>query len=442
MSDPLPAISLHQVEKTYRIYRRPSDRLKQSLVRGRKHYFTEHKALHPLTLDIPKGQTVGVIGVNGSGKSTLLQLITRTLTPTGGSLSVRGRVSALLELGAGFNPEFTGRENIFLNASIMGMSREEIAERYDGIMEFSGLAPHLLEQPVSTYSSGMYVRLAFAVAIAVNPDILIVDEALAVGDEGFQRKCFARIQELQQAGATILFVSHSARTIIDLCNHALLLDAGELLMQGAPAQVVAAYHHMLFAQEEERPAIRTRIQEGTIDDPDASEISATDNIFNVPETYRAYPPDGGVISNITLVDEAGKETRRLQSGQTYQLRYNLTTDQPLNHVRCTMMMKTMTGIELAGAMYQGDAHDFDHIQAGTSIELCFRFTCTLTKGDYFINVGAVEETFGTYRFIHRIVDALHIKVEDSAHTEDETMRPRGWMDMGITCSSVPSPMYS
>jgi lipopolysaccharide transport system ATP-binding protein len=253
------AIRLHEVGKIYRIYPHPSARLKQSFTRGRKHYFTEHVALKPLTLDIPKGHTVGVVGVNGSGKSTLLQLITRTLTPTSGEITVRGRVSALLELGAGFNPEFSGDENIYLNGSIMGLKRAEIAALYAEIVSFSGLQPHLLKQPVKTYSSGMYVRLAFAVAIAVSPDILIVDEALAVGDEGFQRKCFARIKTLQEQGATILFVSHSARAVVDLCDHALLLDGGELLMQGTPADVVAQYHKMLFAREEDRASIRATI---------------------------------------------------------------------------------------------------------------------------------------------------------------------------------------
>jgi lipopolysaccharide transport system ATP-binding protein len=422
------AIRLQAVEKRYRIYHHPSDRLKQSLVRGRKHYFTEHVALQPLTLEIARGQTVGVIGVNGSGKSTLLQLITRTLSPSGGTIEVHGRVSALLELGAGFNPEFSGEENVYLNGSIMGLSRQEIAARYDDIVAFSGLPLHMLSQPVKTYSSGMYVRLAFAVAIAVEPDILIVDEALAVGDEGFQRKCFARIRALQEGGATILFVSHSARTIVDLCDYALLLDAGELLMEGAPADIVAAYHKMLFAREEDRPAIRSEIaQQQPVTPHPALKISA-------PESRMEYVPDGGRIADVVLLDAAGQETRVLIMGESYQLRYRVLCEREMQSLKCSMMLKTMTGIELAGALGTGDSDSMVHVAEGQVLDVCFEFRCSLIKGDYFINVGVVEEQFGTYRFVHRIIDALHIKVQDAVDAATRPLEPRGFVDIGITAS--------
>ena len=425
------AIRLADVGKIYRIYPHPSDRLKQSFVRGRKHYFTEHVALKPLTLDIPRGHTVGVVGINGSGKSTLLQLITRTLTPTSGHIEVRGRVSALLELGAGFNPEFSGDENIFLNGSIMGLTRSEIEKRYDEIVAFSGLQPHLLRQPVKTYSSGMYVRLAFAVAIAVSPDILIVDEALAVGDEGFQRKCFARIKELQESGATILFVSHSARAVTDLCDHALLLDAGELLMQGSPAEVVAQYHKMLFAREEDRAAIRASIQS-----QEAKKFFELAPVaIPAPESRTEYVPDGGIISDVRLTTPEGEETALLTTGERYQLHYRVTFDRAMSDISCSMMLKTLTGMEFAGAHGGENSQALAEVQAGDVRDICFECICQLTKGDYFLNVGVLENQFGAYRFVHRIVDALHIKVQDrTTPVAGSRTKPLGFVDLNIECS--------
>ncbi len=430
------AIRLHDVGKIYRIYPHPSDRLKQSFVRGRKHYFTEHVALKPLTLDIPRGHTVGVVGMNGSGKSTLLQLITRTLTPTSGSLEVSGRVSALLELGAGFNPEFTGDENIFLNGSILGLSRNEIEKRYDDIVAFSGLPLHLIKQPVKTYSSGMYVRLAFAVAIAVSPDILIVDEALAVGDEGFQRKCFARIKALQESGATILFVSHSARAVTDLCDHALLLDTGELLMQGTPSEVVANYHKMLFAREDDRAGVRASIQSVEAKSKTFSDLIVPATAS--PESRTEYVADGGKINEVRLTNAQGEETVLLLPGEPYQLHYRVTWERPLSNISCSMMIKTLTGIEFAGA--HGGEHQqiFAQVHTGEVTDIRFDFICRLMSGDYFLNVGVLENQFGTYRFIHRIVDALHIKVQPSHTNLPEHTKPLGFVDLEFACEIMRS----
>ena len=216
------AISVADVSKRYQIYDAPSDRLKQMLTRARKQYFREFSALKNISFEVRKGETVGIIGRNGSGKSTLLQIICGTLNPTGGTLHTRGRIAALLELGAGFNPDFTGRENVYMNAAILGLSKLEIEQRFDDIAAFADIG-EFIEQPVKSYSSGMSVRLAFAVAINVDAQILIIDEALSVGDELFQRKCFSRIEAIRAQGATILFVSHSGGTIIELCDRAILL---------------------------------------------------------------------------------------------------------------------------------------------------------------------------------------------------------------------------
>ena len=227
------AITVRGLGKDYRIYQRPIDRIREMYsVRGRD-YHSVFTALDNVSFDVAPGQTVGIIGPNGSGKSTLLEMVCGTLTPTRGTVTVSGRLAALLELGAGFNPAFSGRENVYLNAALLGISREEVEERFEDIVEFAGIG-EFVEHPVSTYSSGMYVRLAFATAVNTDPDVLIVDEALAVGDIRFQRKCFRRFQEMQKAGKTILFVTHSVDLVQAHCSHAIYLKSGRFGPKGNP----------------------------------------------------------------------------------------------------------------------------------------------------------------------------------------------------------------
>ncbi len=256
--DMAPTITARGLGKAYQVFARPEDRLKQMLFGGSRTYYKEFWALRDVDLDVYPGETVGIVGRNGSGKSTLLQILCGTLQPTTGSVSVRGRVAALLELGAGFNREFSGRDNVFLNGAILGFSKDQIAERYDRIAAFADIGPYI-DQPVKTYSSGMYARLAFAVAIHVEPDILVIDEALSVGDEAFQRKCFGRIASMKEAGVTVLFVSHSAGVVVELCDRAILLDHGERLLTGKPKRVIARYQQLSYAPPEKVEAIRRSI---------------------------------------------------------------------------------------------------------------------------------------------------------------------------------------
>ncbi len=238
------AISLQDVAKRYQIFNSPKDRLKQFVFGRWRRYYREFWALRQLSLDIRRGEVIGLVGRNGAGKSTFLQLVCGTLTPSSGQVQVNGRIAALLELGAGFNPDFTGRENVYLNAAILGLSKAEVDARFEQIAAFADIGD-FIEQPVKTYSSGMYVRLAFSVAINVDPDILIVDEALSVGDGLFSRKSFDRIMELKEAGKTILFCSHSMYQIEAICNRAIWLERGEAKMIGEPHEVVAAYNDFL-----------------------------------------------------------------------------------------------------------------------------------------------------------------------------------------------------
>ena len=242
------AITVRGLGKDYRIYQRPIDRIRGMYsVRGRN-YHSVFTALDDVSFDVAPGQTVGIIGPNGSGKSTLLEMVCGTLTPTRGTVTVSGRLAALLELGAGFNPAFSGRENVYLNAALLGISREEVEERFEDIVECAGIG-EFVEHPVSTYSSGMYVRLAFATAVNTDPDVLIVDEALAVGDIRFQRKCFRRFQEMQKAGKTILFVTHSVDLVQAHCSHAIYLKSGEVRSKGEPKTVIQDYLEDLFGSE-------------------------------------------------------------------------------------------------------------------------------------------------------------------------------------------------
>ncbi|MBE9215518.1 ABC transporter ATP-binding protein [Plectonema cf. radiosum LEGE 06105] len=233
------AISLQNVSKCYKRYGRPVDRLREVLL-PQKSYAQEFWALKDISLEVPKGQTVGIVGQNGSGKSTLLQIIAGTLTPTTGEIAVRGRVSALLELGSGFNPEFTGRQNIFFNARLLGMNQGEIEDKFDDIAAFADIGD-FLDQPVKTYSSGMYVRLAFSVAINVDPQIMIVDEALAVGDARFQQRCMTRINQLRNSGISVLFVSHDAEAVKRLCDYAIVLEKGTVVNRGVALDMVSWY---------------------------------------------------------------------------------------------------------------------------------------------------------------------------------------------------------
>lgn len=247
MSSDTPAVCAEKLGKTFAIYDRPLDRLRQAFARGKRTYGKQFVALSDISFSLLKGSVLGLVGKNGAGKSTLLQLVCKTLQPTCGEISVCGRVAALLELGSGFNPEFSGRENIFLNASVLGLNYQEIEQRYDEIVRFSELA-EFIDQPVKTYSSGMYVRLAFSIATSVNPDILIIDEALSVGDGAFARKSFDRIMALKDGGATILFCSHSMYHIEAICDQAMWLERGKMIMLDSPEKVARIYSESLLAQ--------------------------------------------------------------------------------------------------------------------------------------------------------------------------------------------------
>ena len=425
------AIKVENLSKCYQIYDTPRDRLKQMLMRGRKNYYREFWALRDLSFEIKRGETVGIIGRNGSGKSTLLQLICSTLSPTSGTIQTQGRIAALLELGSGFNPEFTGRENVYMNASILGLSIEEIDSRFDEITAFADIGP-FIDQPVKTYSSGMMVRLAFAVSINMNPQILVVDEALSVGDELFQRKCFARIEAIKKKGTTILFVSHSGGAVVELCDRAILLDRGELLISGSPKSVVGRYQKLIYAPEEKQETIRRSIiesivvtsvspieqkksPEGHLATQKSFDQDEDEEFFDPylkPESTISYESHGALIEDPHVENTAGKRVNCLVRGRTYRYVYNASFTRNTDSVRFGMLIKTLSGVELGGASSANGSRDaIPYVIAKTIFRVEFSFHCSLNPGTYFLNAGILGVQNAEEKFLHRVLDACMLRVQ-------------------------------
>lgn len=424
------AIRIRGLRKVFPIYSKPHHRLLQMITPGPKQrWFREFHALKGIDLDIRRGETVGIVGRNGSGKSTLLQLICGTLTPTAGEVEVKGRIAALLELGAGFNPEFTGRENVFLNGTVLGLSFDEVSERFADIVAFADIGD-FIDQPVKSYSSGMYVRLAFAVAINVRPEILVVDEALSVGDEAFQRKCFARIDEIRDAGATVLFVSHSAGTVVDLCDRAVLLDHGELLTEGAPKRVISLYQKLLYAPAERTAAIREQIlgydtveeapaDAGSVTAGSASPLPEADNARDlqayweeglVPSSTVAYENSGAVIEDAHLETPDGRRVNVLAPGAEYVYTYRVRFERTLASVRCGMMIRAITGVEVGGTVTATRPSALPVVAAGSELMVRFGFRCLLASGTYFLNAGVLAGSAQGEEYVDRRVDVAMFRV--------------------------------
>lgn len=417
------AIALSGVSKSYPIYQKPHHRLLQMVAREKTRWFREFHALRGVDLAVGRGETVGIVGRNGSGKSTLLQIICGTLAPNAGVVRVNGRVAALLELGAGFNPEFTGRENVSLNASILGLTEAQISERFDEIEAFADIG-EFIDQPVKTYSSGMYVRLAFAVAINVQPEILVIDEALSVGDEGFQRKCYARIDAIRDAGATVLFVSHSAGAVVDLCDRAVLLDQGELIAEGTPKHVVSQYQRLLHTPADRTRAVRGEIQSMPRDgsstatiqrggQAEAAVVRRPDAYWDaglVPPATVEYENRGAEVIDPHLQTLDGKRVNVIVPGESYAYAYGVRITRTVAGVCCGMMIRTLTGIDLGGCATARGIEEMELVTAGTELEVRLRFRCLLAPGTYFLNAG-VKGRFGEgEEIVNRWVDVAMFRV--------------------------------
>jgi lipopolysaccharide transport system ATP-binding protein len=434
-------IEVKNLGKSYNIYKRPQDRLKQSLMprlqqilgRPANRYFREFWALRDVSFEVRKGETVGIIGRNGSGKSTLLQIICGTLSPTLGTVMTHGRIAALLELGSGFNPEFSGRENVYLNGAILGLSKAEIDSRFNDIADFADIGD-FIEQPVKIYSSGMVVRLAFAVQAMVDPDILIVDEALAVGDEKFRRKCFARLEELRSNGTSILFVSHSGPQVTELCQRALLLEQGERLLFNQPLKVVRAYQKLIFAPLEERKRL---IQEyKTLDksgekqlppEPIALKTSGHREAASFdsglsPTTTEIYPIQGAEILSFKIFDSDRGVVNILTLGETYQFEVSGRFLEDRENIYFGIHIRTISGTVVTGQRHPEIGTFVDRVRAGDHFRITYEFTMNLLPGTYFVGGGVWSNDEPTC--MHRVMDALMFRV-----SPDQGLVSYGYVDL-------------
>ena len=426
----MPAIEARNLGKSYRLYRRAEDRLFQALLRRRGTFVHEHWALRGVDLTIERGRTVGIVGRNGSGKSTLLELVAGSLRPTAGEVRVEGRVAAILELGSAMNPDFTGRENARLLAAVAGLGRAEIERRLEDILAFADIG-EFVDQPVKVYSSGMLLRIAIAVALAVEPDVLVVDEVLAVGDEPFQRKCFARLDALRGGGATVLFASHDATTVMSLCDAVLLLDRGEALLYGEPKHVVERYLQLAFAAAETRDALRDEIRrlDATVASGGAVAPVRAAAVFDPALRSQSavhLGPNGAAIVDPRLETVHGERVNVLVRGDEYRYRYRVRFDDEQRRVRFGMLIKTKVGFELGGASSSTSAEAYPAVAAGTVAEVEFRFACHLLPGTYFLNAGVLAAGGEGETYVHRILDAVAFRVRG-----DGEARETGIVDFAV-----------
>lgn len=439
-------ISLKSVSKFYKLYKANKDRLKEALHPLGKKYHHEYYAIHDLSLEIRRGEILGIVGRNGCGKSTLLKLISKVLQPNKGEIRVSGKVTALLELGAGFNPEFTGRENIRFYSTILGLSIKEIEQLAPTIIEFAELG-QFIDQPVKTYSSGMKSRLGFAVAVHVEPDILILDEVLAVGDAAFKRKCFAKMEEFFKAGKTVLFVSHDANSVNKLCSRAVLLHGGNIILDAEPKDVTRFYEKLAYARESDHPAVLQEIaafqqqspalrpapegQEGNADVPvELEPEKARLKPYYLPELVSksalTYPTDRAEIIDPHFTTLSGKRVNVLVSGEEYLYTYKVAFKDAARQLSLGMQLKDMHGVAItAASLHYDPLRLIEQVPRNSSLKASWRFTCNLLTGHYFSNAGAAEVIDGKPVFIARVVDAAVIKV-----ISDEKSIVRGTVDLG------------
>ena len=393
------AILVQSLTKVYRLFDRHVDRIKETFHPLRRQYHRDFTALDKVSMEIERGQTVGIIGRNGSGKSTLLQIICGILQPTGGSVSVNGRVSALLELGAGFNPDFTGRQNVYINAAILGLTHEEIEQRMPAIEAFANIGD-FIDQPVRLYSSGMYVRLAFATAINANPEILIVDEALSVGDTLFQAKCFEKFREFQEKGVTILFVTHALDLVTTYCSKAYLLDAGKIITGGAPKRVVDEYNRLI-------------VNCGPQIGPESSEGRAVERHDSGPavrEGENRYGDGRARILSGGIFDADGKSVQVLVQGETYEFRMQVEFYDTIEDPILAFTIKDVKGFDISGTNTMFKKTATGTMRNGDVISVAFSQKVPLNPGGYLISFGCTGYEEGIHKVYDRRYDMLSFQM--------------------------------
>ena len=451
------AVEVKNVTKIYRLYDKPIDRLKESLSVSHKEYHKDFYALSDLSFTVEKGQTVGIIGTNGSGKSTILKIITGVLTPTTGEVTVRGKISALLELGAGFNQDYTGIENIYMNGTMMGYTKKEMDAKLPEILDFAEIGDFVY-QPVKTYSSGMFVRLAFALAINVEPEILIVDEALSVGDVFFQSKCYRRMEEIRKNGTTIIMVTHDMGSIIKYCDKVVLLNKGEFIAEGQPGHRVDLYKKILANQMDdlEEELLEMNDFSGGLDDDAAgtgadrktagSGAAGSENTtgkadgqngaagsaasghankkhsglmkdkITINPNRTEYGNGKAEIYDLGMFDERGNLTNLLLKGEYFTIKEKIRFHDSIQAPIFTYTIKDKKGADLTGTNTMFEGAEIRPVKNGDEYEVNFRQKMTLQGGEYLLSMSCTGFEQGEHTVYHRLYDVANITVISNKNT--------------------------
>lgn len=376
-------IEIKNISKIYNLYNKPSDRLKEALF-ARQSRHTEFAALNNVSFNVNKGEILGIIGKNGSGKSTILKIITSVLTPTSGECIVKGKIAALLELGAGFNMEYTGIENIYLNGQMIGFSKEEMDKKLQDIIDFADIGEHIY-QPVKTYSSGMFARLAFSVAISVDPDILIVDEALSVGDVFFQNKCYRRFEEFRERGKTILFVTHDMGSVIRYCNRCVLLNAGKKVAEGKPQEMVDLYKRIMVGQwneNEESSEEASPVQSSNV----KNDQLWKDQISTNPD-IEVYGDGRADIIDFGIFSDTGDIGNNVYKGDYYSVKMKVRINEDNLNPIFAFKLRDIKGTELTGTNTMLEDIDTSQCKKGDIVTITFRQKQYLQPGQYLVSLG-------------------------------------------------------
>lgn len=415
-----PVIRVRHLSKRFEIYRRPVDLLRELITRRPRH--EERWALRDVSFELRRGEVVGIMGRNGAGKSTLLKILTGTLERTGGDVEVQGKVTSILELGTGFHPEYTGRENVYMGGLCLGLTSDEIDERIEGIIAFSELG-EVIDQPFKTYSTGMQARLTFSTVVSADPDILIVDEALSVGDARFQKKCCDKFRSVREAGKTILLVSHSADAITSMCDRAILLENGTVAADGEPSYVTKYYHRMLFGGDEAGP--------------DAPSSHGGKQISPEPEQVRGSGPvcmrygnGKAEITGLAICDQAGRPVRKLESGSDYTVRFTIVAREDLDDLVAGMLIRDRRGVDLYGTDTLLRGLPVEPVKRGDTLQVAFHLSMWLASGTYFLTASAARSDGRQYDLHY---DGLLLEV-----TGDGVAYTNSLVNLNVSVEMVPA----
>lgn len=404
------AIKVEDVSKVYKLYNKPSERLVDALGIAKKNRFKEHRALDHVSFEVKKGETIGIIGTNGSGKSTILKIITGVLSPTGGNVEISGRISALLELGAGFNMEYTGIENVYLNGMMMGFTKEEMEERLPEILKFADIGD-FVNQPCKTYSSGMFVRLAFAVAINIDPEILIVDEALSVGDAFFQAKCYKKFDDFKAQGKTIIFVSHDISSVAKYCDRVILLNKGVKLSEGNPKETIDLYKKVLLNQNQ-------NITSGQVlaEKTEAKDLQLWKSNYELNPDVNEYGTGEAEIIDFAVVDEYGSYTNCIQKGTSFEIKSKVKFHTDIMDPIFTYTFKTVQGTAVTGTNTMYEKVGVGLAKAGETYVATFKQNMDLQGGEYLLSISCTGYVGGEFRAYHRLYDVVGVTVISDKNT--------------------------